>query len=152
MLKKWLFKIDRIIIWPLLIVTLLFLFTGFSVTHEAYRIIPLGVASEFHVLLHFIFIPLFLAHAIIGVYFAVNRWKKKAVNASFFVQLERFSAWVLLVAVMLYMFSGYVMSGRIPLDISVASRIHRSLDVVIIVFLLHAGVRSYCILRKWLRS
>lgn len=152
MLKKWLFKLNRIVIWPLLITTLLFLATGFSITHKAYRLMPVDTALEIHNLLHPVFIPLFLIHVIVSVYFAVERWRRKPVKTSFLVQLQRFSAWVLLITILLYIFSGYSMSGKLPLDISIAIQIHRALDIVIIVFLLHAGINCYYILRKWLRS
>lgn len=151
MLKKWLFKIDKVIVWPLLAVTLLFLVTGFSMTHEAYRLIPVATALRFHTQLCLVFLLLCLAHVFINCYFAVERWKRKHVKVKFLLQLERFSGWILFIMIMIYMFSGFVMSGKLPLNIDTAVRIHRSLDIVIIIFLLHVGIYFYYVFRKWLR-
>lgn len=151
MLKNWLFRIDRLVIWPLLIATLLFLATGFSMTHEAYRLMSIDSAWKIHTSLHPVFISLFFIHVVIRIFFAVERWKRH-VETPFLVQLGRFSGWALLVTVFLYMLSGYAMLGSLPLDVDTSTNIHKSLDVVIIIFLLHAGITSYYALRKWTKS
>jgi len=68
----------------------------------------------------------------------------------FLIKLERFSAWVLLVLIILYIISGFGMVKRI-IDPVLARYIHTELLPIplFIFFVLHVGIATNYALRRW---
>jgi len=70
------------------------------------------------------------------------------------LRISRISAWVLLVLIILYIITGFSMTGRYGfsklISISTATLIHDNLCVLVIIFfLLHAGISVYFALKRW---
>lgn len=153
MFKKWLFKLDRVIVWPLLFATVVYLLSGYSLTYRfsAYKIIPQDLASEIHTPFCIIFLILFLLHFIIAAYFAILRQPSKN---SLSITLSRWSAWLLLVSTIIMIISGYSKTGSlIIVPFSIAIQLHTTFSFLVIpLFIIHAGINSYHVIRKWVKS
>ena len=153
MFRRWLFKLDRIIIWPLLFATVIYLLSGYSLTYHfyAHKIISQGLASRIHTPFCFAFLVLFLAHSFIAIYFAILRSPSKPHLS---IRISRWSGWLLLISTLIMMVSGYSMTSK-PKAIHsfTAIRLHNTFSsLVILFFILHAGINSYFIIRKWVRK
>jgi len=152
MIKKWLYKIDRILIWPLLFATIIFFLSGFSLTQRFYihKIFPHHLAAELHFPFCIALLVLFLLHSLIGFYFAILR---KSSKPHLSIVLARWLGWLLFVSMSMMFIGGYVMNGFWNVfDISTASRIHTIFAFLsIILFFVHAGIHVYFIVRKWVR-
>lgn len=153
MSKKWLLTLDRIVIWPLLFVTIVKLLSGYSLTYHyyAYKIIPQGLASKIHTPFCWLFIIMFLLHFFIAAYFAVIR---KPSKTRFVTRLARLSAWLLFVSVFMIILSGYGITGKLRLFPALASiKLHSTFSLLFILFfVLHAGINSYLILKEKLSA
>lgn len=153
MFKKWLFKLDRVIIWPLLFATVIYLLSGYSLTYRfsAYKIIPQDSASKIHTPFCIIFLTLFLLHFIIAAYFAILRQPSKA---SLSMTLSRWSAWLLLVSTIIMIISGYSRAGSLMIvPFSIAVQLHTTFSFLVIpLFIVHAGINFYTLIREWVKN
>ena len=149
MIKKWLYKANRAVIWLLLFVTIIYLLSGFSLTHHyyAYKIIPQNIASKIHVPFCWAFLTLFLLHSIISAYFAALRPSVKTVLS---IRTARWSAWLLLASTFMMIISGYSITRTISIMPSItAISVHNIFSLLVIpFFILHAGICSYRFFRK----
>lgn len=153
MFKKWLFKLDRIIIWLLLFVTIFYLLSGYSLTYRfsAYKIISQDIASLMHAPLCLAFLILFLLHSFIAIYSAVLRQPS---TTKLSVSLSRWAGWLLLVSILVMMVSGYSKVGTLPLlSSTTAVQLHTTFSFLVIpLFIVHVGVNSYYVIGKWVKS
>ncbi|MBM3199645.1 hypothetical protein FJZ53_01820 [Candidatus Woesearchaeota archaeon] len=152
MLKKWLFQLNKRIIWPLLMITIVFLLSGYSLTSrfQVDRIFPRSLASYVHVPSCWVFLILFIAHFLASAYLAVLRPESKPAIS---IRISRWSAWLLFVSVSILMLSGYSRIGTIRLLGHSAAQIHTVFSFLIIpLFMAHAGISAYYVVRKWSRT
>jgi len=77
----------------------------------------------------------------------------KRLNA-ILLKISRFSAWVLLVLVIINFITGFSMTGRFGfnrlINVRTATLIHDNIWILLIIFfLLHAGISIYFALKRW---
>ncbi len=153
MFKKWLFKFDRVLIWPLLFVTVIKLLSGYSLTYHyyAYKIISQNLASRIHTPFCFVFIILFSLHSFIAIYLAFLRQPAKPHLS---IRLARWSGWLLFISVLMIILSGYIVIGKLTfIHFFTAIQLHNIFSLLVIpFFIIHAGINSYFIIRKWIRK
>ena len=79
-MKKYLIKVNRLTGWLLLFVIPVLLFTGYGITGRYELISRMATAEDYlhiHNLFIYILIAVFAIHAVINIYFAIRRWRKK---------------------------------------------------------------------------
>ncbi len=65
-------------------------------------------------------------------------------------KVNRISAWVLLVLMVIYIITGYAWSDRIIMSLREAVRIHTTLDLLLIpVFLIHVAISARFTLKRY---
>ena len=153
MLKRWLFKINRITIWPLLVITIMFLLAGYSMTDRFYvrSFFPPGLARELHLPFCIAFLLIFLLHTSISIYFAILRNPSKPPLS---IILARWSAWLLFVSTAVMLIAGYAINGTLAfIPLHIALQWHSVFSFLVVpLFVVHAGINTYYIVRKWIRN
>jgi hypothetical protein len=68
----------------------------------------------------------------------------------YLIKLSRFSAWILLVLMILFIISGYAWTDRILMPLQQARWIHTQLDTCLVFFfLVHVLISARFALRRW---
>ena len=72
----------------------------------------------------------------------------------YLVMLNRLAAWLLLVVMIIYIFSGFALCGTLGFNRWIATdralAVHRNLAwPLVVLFLVHAGISVYFALRRW---
>ncbi len=76
-IQRLLIRINRISCWLLLLVVIIYIITGYSMTgrYSFNRLIRPRLALSYHNIMHAPLIILFLIHVGISIYFASKRWR-----------------------------------------------------------------------------
>lgn len=160
-MHKILFKLNRIIAWVNVVLIILFFISGYSMVSQfgMDKIIPANISLYLHIkYLVLLFIITFFIHIVISLKFILITDKyllrKPFSKKKIITIVDRINSWVLLLLVMLYIITGFGITGGYGFNMifepEASLYLHSSLTMpFLIALVIHVGIRFMNLLKRW---